>query len=284
MRQRATQASLLATSDLHIEYQQNRDIVERMRPQSADDWLIVAGDVAEKIDDVTRALSLLADRFRLVMWVPGNHELWTPRKDPIQLRGQARYDHLVAICRELGVITPEDPYPLWDPDGDPVVVAPLFVLYDYSFRPPQARSRADAVRLAYEAGVVCTDEVLLHPDPYSSRDAWCDARIAQTERRLCEIDDAYPTVLVNHFPLIREPTDVLHYPLFALWCGTERTADWCRRFRAKVAVYGHLHIPRTIRRDGVRFEEVSVGYPREWMRHGHPRGVLRQILPAPGTG
>jgi 4'-phosphopantetheinyl transferase N-terminal domain len=140
------------------------------------------------------------------------------------------------------------------------------------------RRQAEALHLAYESGVVCTDEVLLRPDPYAFQDAWCHARIAQTERRLCEIDDAYPAVLVNHFPLIREPTDVLHYPLFALWCGTERTADWCRRFRAKVAVYGHLHILRTTWRDGVRFEEVSVGYPREWMR---PRSSPRRAAPGP---
>jgi hypothetical protein len=30
-----------------------------------------------------------------------------------------------------------------------------------------------------------------------------------------------------------------------------------------VVVYGHLHIPRTIVHDDVRFEEVSLGYPRE---------------------
>ncbi len=29
-------------------------------------------------------------------------------------------------------------------------------------------------------------------------------------------------------------------------------------------VYGHLHIPRTTFEDGTRFEEVSLGYPREW--------------------
>jgi len=44
-------------------------------------------------------------------------------------------------------------------------------------------------------------------------------------------------------------------------------------------VYGHLHIPRTTWHDGVRFEEVSCGYPREWRRRKGPPGVLRQILP-----
>ena len=45
-------------------------------------------------------------------------------------------------------------------------------------------------------------------------------------------------------------------------------------------MYGHLHIPRTTSYDGVRFEEVSVGYPREWKTQTHrPQGWLRVILP-----
>jgi hypothetical protein len=46
-------------------------------------------------------------------------------------------------------------------------------------------------------------------------------------------------------------------------------------------VYGHLHIPRVSWHDGVRFEEVSLGYPREWHRRNSARPVLRPIAPAP---
>jgi 3',5'-cyclic AMP phosphodiesterase CpdA len=274
-------ASILATSDLHVGFPQNREIVESMRPASDEDWLLVAGDVAETVDDIEWALRLLRNRFHTVAWVPGNHELWTLRDDPTQLRGDARYRHLVDVCRRLGVVTPEDPYPVWAGEDGPVAVVPLFLLYDYTFRPPGARSKAEALRMADEAGVVCTDEFLLHPDPYGSREEWCHARVSDTERRLAALDPQLPTILVNHFPLVRRPTLALRFPQFAQWCGTERTADWCRRFRARVAVYGHLHIPRTTVWDGVRFEEVSVGYPREWRRRGLPHGVLRQILPAP---
>src|SRR4029079_8116040 len=84
----------------------------------------------------------------------------------------------------------------------------------------------------------------------------------------------------NHFPLVREPCDAMFYPEFALWCGTTATADWHTRYNAVCSVYGHLHIPRTTWYDGVRFEEVSVGYPREW-RHHKPYLWLRQILPDP---
>jgi hypothetical protein len=71
---------------------------------------------------------------------------------------------------------------------------------------------------------------------------------------------------------------VLRHPQFALWCGTERTADWHVRFRAAACVYGHLHIPRTTRHDGVPFHEVSLGYPREWGSRGHAPRLLRPVL------
>jgi 3',5'-cyclic AMP phosphodiesterase CpdA len=258
---------LLAVSDLHVGYADNRAVVDRLRPGDPDDWLIVAGDVAERFADVRRTLAELRDRFGTVLWAPGNHELWTLRDDPVGFRGEERYAALVAMCRELGVLTPEDPYPVWTGPGGPVTVAPLFLLYDYT-----------SLRQAYETGVVCTDEWLLHPDPYPGRDVWCAQRVRSTAARLAGTDPALPTVLVNHFPLVRQPTEVLRYPEFAQWCGTEHTADWHRRFRATVVVYGHLHIPRTTWYDGVRFEEVSLGYPREWRRRGEP-ALPRVVLP-----
>jgi len=273
--------ALLAISDLHVAYPENREIVERLRPRSPDDWLLVAGDVGEFMADIEWALRLLSQRFARVVWAPGNHELWTPTKDPVQLRGEQRYQHLVALCRGLGVVTPEDPYPVWRGRDGAVTVAPLFVLYDYSFLPDGVTTKEQALARAYEEGVVCADEFLLHPDPYPSRDEWCRRRVAVTEQRLAERDPTLPTVLVNHFPLVRHPTEVLRYPVFAQWCGTERTADWHLRFDAAAVVYGHLHIPRTTWQDGVRFEEVSVGYPREWRRRETEPGQLRQILPAP---
>ncbi|GAA3436060.1 metallophosphoesterase family protein [Kutzneria kofuensis] len=270
---------LLAVSDLHVAYEENRTITEGLRPESDDDWLIVAGDVGEMSSDIEWALGLLRERFAKVIWVPGNHELWTPKDDPVQLRGVERYDYLVEMCRRLDVVTPEDDYPIWDGEGGPAVIAPLFLLYDYTFRPEGTHNKEEALAKAHEAGVVCTDEYFLFPDPYPSREAWCEARVELTEKRLSALPPDLPTVLINHWPMVREPTRVMYYPEFAQWCGTVLTADWHTRFRSACSVYGHLHIPRTTHYDDVRFEEVSVGYPREWKKWGRSEGWLRQILP-----
>jgi 3',5'-cyclic AMP phosphodiesterase CpdA len=276
---RSADAKLLAVSDLHVAFPENRKVIETIQPTTADDWLLVAGDVGEFIEDIRWGLAKLKERFTTVVWVPGNHELWTPPRDSIQLRGERRYRYLVEICRSLGVITPEDEYPVWHGPEGSVRVVPLFLLYDYTFFPPRAATKEAGLARAYEAGVVCTDEMLLHPDPYPSREAWCAARLRETERRLLAAGSELPMVFVNHFPLVRDPTEVLRYPEFAQWCGTVRTADWHIRFGAAAVVYGHLHIPRTTWYDGVRFEEVSVGYPREWRSRGPAPLAPRQILP-----
>ncbi len=277
----------MAVSDTHVGHRGNRPITEEIYPESPDDWLIVAGDVSEKADDIRWALTLLKSRFAKVIWVPGNHELWTTAKDSVQMHGKARYDYLVDMCREIGVLTPEDPYPVWEGDGGPATVVPMFLLYDYSFLPDGATDKTDGLRIARDKNVVATDEFLLSSEPYATRDAWCRARLAETRARLDALDLSIPTILINHFPLVRQPTEVLYYPEFALWCGTTETADWHTRYNAACCVYGHLHIPRTTYYDGVRFEEVSLGYPREWQRRGLPDKLLRQILPvpeyAPGT-
>jgi 3',5'-cyclic AMP phosphodiesterase CpdA len=274
--------SLLATSDLHVSHRGNRAVAERIRPRADGDWLLVAGDVADTVADVEWTLRLLRDRFEKVIWTPGNHELWTTPHDEVRLRGAARYEHLVGICRELGVVTPEDPYPVWTTPQEQLVVVPLFLLYDYSWRPrgttiPEALADARAKR------VVCTDEFFLHPDPYPTRQDWADHRLTSTLLRLEQLPPGQRTVLVSHWPLHRAPTKILHWQHFAMWCGMERTQDWHRRFRAAAAVYGHLHIPMTTSIDGVRFDEVSLGYPREWrQRSEHPDPVRSIVPPEPG--
>jgi len=268
-------ATLFAIGDLHANHPQNRRFVDQLTAHSAEDWLVVCGDVADSIEDVESVLGSLSGRFAKTLWAPGNHELLSPPGEP---RGESRYRRLVEACRGQGVLTPEDPYPLWEGPGGPALVAPLFLLYDYTFGVAAKLGKAEALRRAYLAGIVCVDEFLLDPQPHASREAWCQARIATTEARLQERPAGIPTVLVNHFPLLEGPTRLLRHLEFAAWCGTTRTADWHLRFEATVVVYGHLHIPITSWYDGVRFEEVSLGYPREWTGRSWSKPGLRPIL------
>jgi 3',5'-cyclic AMP phosphodiesterase CpdA len=259
---------LLATSDLHLTNADNRD------------WLIVAGDVSARMDDLTFALEILTRRFAQVIWVPGNHDLWTDLTTSNDARGQGRYEHLVGICRSFGVLTPEDSYVVWPGDGLTTIV-PMFLLYDYSFRPAEV-PRDEAVTWARSTGVLCTDERRLDPSPWPSRAAWCEARCRLTEARLDALPAGTPTVLVNHWPLRYDLARPPRIPRFSIWCGTTQTEDWARRYHARVVVNGHLHLRTTMWRHGVRYEEVSLGYPRDWKQERGMGWYLREILPGDG--
>ena len=270
---------LLAISDLHLASDAS---FERLAALSAypEDWLILGGDIAESLDGLNRAFTALARKFARLIWVPGNHELWTRARSPSAPRGVERYLSLVDLARNHGVMTPEDPYPVWTGMGGEHVVAPLFLLYDYSFRPPDLPID-EVVAWAAEESAVCADELLLYPDPFPTRQDWCRARVDETARRLGALPTHLPTILVNHHPLRRDLVRIPRIPRFSPWCGTVLTEDWHTRFRARVVVSGHLHVRHTDWRDATRFEEVSLGYPYQWEQRYGIGAYLREILPGP---
>jgi hypothetical protein len=266
---------LWAISDLHLNYEANQTALVAL-PEHPGDHLIVAGDVTESPKVLRWCLEVLGERFEKLYWVPGNHELWTVGRDGA--RGVAAYQAMVDVCRDLGVLTPEDPYVEWPGPGPRTVIALLFLLYDYSFAPDHVGPEG-AIDWARDSGIVCRDESVLHADPHPSKAAWCEARLETTRARLDAIPADAQTILVNHFPFRRDLVRLFRIPRFVPWCGTRQTEDWHQRYRAKVVVSGHLHMRSTDWRDGVRFEEVALGYPRHWQQHKGMLGYLREILP-----
>lgn len=278
---------LWAISDIHLSYKTNREELEKLQPRP-NDGLILCGDIGETSEHLHEAFKKATACFHQVFWAPGNHELYTlPTQKEKGLRGEKKYEECVEVAREYGVLTPEDNYTLWHGDGGPCLIAPIFTLYDYSFRPAHVKLE-DALDWAREENIEATDEHLLHPDPYSTRIEWCEALLTRTEHRLSAAVAANPGVkliIIGHWPLREDLVKLPRVPRFCLWCGTKKTEDWHRRFNAKVVVSGHLHIRRTDWRDDTRFEEVSLGYPRQWQecadRDIGINELLREILPGP---
>lgn len=274
---------LYAISDLHTDHKINHDALENL-PEYPEDWLILAGDTCVTAEELRFVFEILTKRFARLLWVPGNHDLWTDiagiRKPGIRKRGEEKYRQMIEVCHDFNVITPEDPYPLWQGEGGKHYIVPLFLLYDYSFRPDSV-SQENAVAWAMESGIVCTDEYRLDPEPYPGRAEWCHARCRYSEQRMLAIPKDIPLVMINHFPLRKDLAKLFTIPRFSIWCGTKKTENWHIRFKTSVVVSGHLHIRRTCYRDGVRFEEVSLGYPKHWNQSNGIEKYLRQILPPP---
>ncbi|GAB7342104.1 hypothetical protein MBLNU457_g0377t1 [Dothideomycetes sp. NU457] len=241
--------------------------------------------------------------------------------DDRDLRGEAKYKQCVSLCHEYDILTPEDDFGIWDAGAatsgeviavspleaaDPLVakakatesetqqnalICPVFALYDYSFRPPEVLA-GDARAWAAEKDLVATDEALLHPDPWPSKEAWCADLVKRFEARLEAAKtraqaEGLKMVIVNHWPLKQQLAYLPSVPRFSIWCGTTATEDWAQRFGADVVVGGHIHIRRTDWIQGVRYEECSLGYPRQWegaREMGRDvNAMLREILPGPET-
>lgn len=245
--------TLWAVSDLHVRAPGNLDLVrEHVRPTNAGDWLIVAGDIAEDLDSIERTLGLLQSRFAQVIYTPGNHELYSRTRDTVH--GRAKYEAVIAAAQRLGVLTPEDPYPTFA--GRTIV--PLFTLYDHSWRDSLMTPTA-ALAAARDKGIVLMDDLAIAP--YEDIAMWCRDRLRYSVRRLSAVRG--PTILVNHWPLVREAMQNVRHQEIGLWSGTRHTQQWPQRYRADAVVYGHLHIPVEFSLGNVTHTEVSLGYPRE---------------------
>jgi hypothetical protein len=81
---------LLAISDLRVSFPENREFIEKLRPDAEGDWLLLAGDAGEIFADIEWVLRTLSGRFSTMVWTPGHHEPWTHPDDPVQARGAER--------------------------------------------------------------------------------------------------------------------------------------------------------------------------------------------------
>ena len=66
---------VFAVSDIHVDYAENLVwILSLDRKEYANDILILAGDVTDKMALLEQVLVSLAASFKAVLFVPGNHE------------------------------------------------------------------------------------------------------------------------------------------------------------------------------------------------------------------
>lgn len=275
---------LFATSDLHLDQRDNFLAFQSSLTSPAstiNDCLILAGDICETEEQLEQILTVLRPRYRELIWTPGNHELWVrPSQQKTNEGAEAKYLRMVEICRSFSVRTPDDEFLTLEHEGKLMVIAPLFLLYDYSFRPegiPENR----AVEWAMESNVLCSDEVLIKTHGYSGIAQWCRERVSYSQQRIESLLQKHKDmrlILVNHFPLCEQSFHLRSIPRFSIWCGTRLTEDWHRRYPVSKVIYGHLHLPGQQQIDQVDFFEVSLGYPGQW---DSSRSMLDFFVPIP---
>lgn len=239
---------LFAISDLHIDYPDNAHWVEQVSDADyRDDVLILAGDLTEDRRLLAWCLGRFAAKFRQVLFVPGNHDLWV-RRESAGMSSLRKFDEVVDIASDAG--TSMCPYRF----GNTTVV-PLLGWYDYSFGAPDGDLRK--LWMDYRACVwpegfdpPRVTEHFLSLNPRSLPHAGPDQRIVTFSHFLPRID------LIPFFV----PRAMRHLDPVLGSSGIERQL---RALGSELHVYGHSHINRRVRLDGVTYINNAFGYPQE---------------------
>lgn len=238
---------IFATSDLHVDYAVNAQWVEDLSTfDYRDDVLIVAGDVSDSLPLLERALAALARRFRRVFFVPGNHDLWVvrdaPGKTSLQKLAEVRDGVMQAgACIETGML-------------EGVAILPLFSWYDYSFGLPTEELRAiwmDYTACRWPAGFEPHD-VATHFESFNS-----DLRVPPGASHVITFSHFLPRLDVMPAQIPADKRVI--YPVL----GTRALDAKLRALGAHTHVYGHSHVNRRVRIDGVTYVNNAFGYPRE---------------------
>jgi predicted phosphodiesterase len=239
---------VFAVSDLHLDYAPNLAWVEKLSLQDyQNDALILAGDISDRLALLEDGFEALKRRFAVVLYVPGNHDLWVHREHLHDSFEKFEIVRKAALERGIGM-TPFR--------HDDVAIVPLLGWYDYSFGNPD-----DYLKGAWTDYRACR-----WPEGYD------DAAVTRwfVDRNpsgpLPETVGADKIITFSHFlpriDLMPDRIPEKHRKLYPI-LGTSALDSQIRQLGASLHIYGHSHVNRHVTIDGVTYINNAFGYPSE---------------------
>jgi len=237
---------VFALSDLHIDYQVNAKWVADISAfDYRDDVLILAGDVTDKLRLLEWCLSTLAHRFRKVLFVPGNHDLWVVREG-YEKTSLQKFQEVAAVVESSG--------PSMRPFREHgVSIIPLLSWYDYSFGEPSEELKTrwmDYHACRWPSGFG-EKEIAAHFAALNNNHAVDAADMRITFSHFLPRIDVMP----HYIPAAKR----VLYPVL----GTTQLDRQLRLLNPTIHIYGHSHVNRNVLIDGVCYINNAFGYPSE---------------------
>ncbi|CAI1041967.1 metallophosphoesterase family protein [Serratia ficaria] len=236
---------VFAISDLHIDFDGNAKwLFNAFDADYTEDVLIVAGDVSDDLSRLEQCFTFLACRFKKVLFVPGNHELWVIRDDmPTSVK---KFEQICLLTERCGVSM--DVY-----HHGSVSIVPLLSWYDFSFASP-------------------TEKLLENwMDFYACKwpDNWDFQHVTNffLDKNTSRLNTKNDVVIsFSHFlpsskllPNFVPETFKYIFPVL----GSEKLAEQISILQPDIHVYGHSHIARSLRVDDIDYVNNALGYPKE---------------------
>jgi len=236
---------VLATSDIHIDYEDNRKWIEDLSNRDfVEDILLLAGDISDDLAMIRSCFEHLSKKFFKVMYVTGNHELWVVRDgftDSFQ-----KYDKVCEVAKEQGIII--EPFHIGT-----LSIVPLFGWYDFSFGQP-TRELMDNW-MDFHACVWPNNH-----NPRTINQHFLKkntAHLSMNNSTLISFSHFVPRLdlLPSYIP---EKYRFLNPVL-----GSVLLEQQIRELNPDIHIYGHSHVNRNVIIDGVQYINNAFGYPSE---------------------
>jgi len=237
---------VFALSDIHVDYEANAKWIANLSAADyQEDVLILAGDATNRLGLLSWCLSTLARRFKKLLFIPGNHELWTIGED----RGKnslEKFDDVVAAAQSSGASMRAFRAP-------GLSIIPLLAWYDYSFGDPSEELRsiwADYHVCRWPGGLTDRD-IAAHFARLNNSQLNTTGDVVITYSHFLPRIDLIP-------PFVPKTRRVLCPVL-----GSIAIEGQLRRLRSNIHIYGHSHVNRYVTIEGIRYVNNAFGYPCE---------------------
>lgn len=239
---------IFALSDVHVDHDANfKWVCGLSTGDYTQDILILAGDLTDRLARLDECLALLTRRFRKVLFVPGNHDLWVIR--------ERRDMHSLDKFEEVRRVVESHGASMQAYRAGEVAIVPLLSWYDHSFGQPSPELRA--VWMDYRAcrwpGHFSEPEITAH---FLSMN---EALLQERAPTLISFSHFLPRIDV--MPAYIGAGGRLLYPVL----GSTRLEIQLRRLKPDIHVYGHSHVNRKVTIDGICYCNNAFGYPGESM-------------------
>ncbi len=237
---------IFALSDLHIDYDFNKQWIAQLSTYDyRDDVLILAGDVSDSLLLLEWCLKTLASRFKKVLYVPGNHDLWVIRDGP-ERQSLDKFQQICTLVENCGASMQAF-------HRGALSIIPLLGWYDYSFGQPSAEIFATwadyhACRWPehFSAHEITAHFVQLNEPLFNN----LKQTVISFSHFLPRID-----LMPAYIPLEKRTL----YPVL----GTNILEKQIRQLDSTIHVYGHSHVNRSVTIEGISYINNAFGYPRE---------------------
>jgi hypothetical protein len=231
---------------LHIDHLANARWVSDLSAMDyTEDLMMLAGDVADTLSLLEWGLKSLAHKFKHVLFVPGNHDIWIMRERDTH-DSLDKFQQVRDLADACGVST--KPF-----HCGPLSIVPLFGWYDYSFGTPNKRLNDiwmdfEACAWPKEFGLddVTSFFIQLNEPALHIR----NETVISFSHFLPRID-----IMPNFVPHNRR----ILYPVL----GTTLLEAHIRQLRPWMHVYGHSHVNQQTVIDGIAYLNNAFGYPSE---------------------